>query len=189
MESIMEELFRQHRDAEGMLVKLAVGVKRVEREGAQGAGVIDHLRDLRRMIHGEVLSHFREEEQALFPVLGRHIDSASGPIAMLMEEHAIFRQLELQFEEAVAALEAGLRDGWEEKLCDADLLLPTVTEAGFECRDRLLELELELAEDRVLFHQHRDRTRGAVDVPAQHREQRLLLFTKVAQNLPLDFAS
>jgi iron-sulfur cluster repair protein YtfE (RIC family) len=119
MESIMEELFRQHRDAEGMLVKLAVGVKRVEREGAKGAGVIDHLGDLRRMIHGEVLSHFREEEQALFPVLGRHIDSASGPIAMLMEEHAIFRQLELQFEEAVAALEAGFRDGWEEKLCDA----------------------------------------------------------------------
>jgi hemerythrin-like domain-containing protein len=36
-----------------------------------------------------------------------------------MEEHAIFRQLELQFEEAVAALEAGLKDGWEEKVCDA----------------------------------------------------------------------
>jgi regulator of cell morphogenesis and NO signaling len=119
MESIMEELFRQHRDAEGMLVKLAAGVKRVEREGVKGAGVLDDLGDLRRAIQGEVLSHFREEEQALFPVLGRHIDSASGPIAMLMEEHAIFRQLELQFEEAVAALEAGFRDGWEEKLCDA----------------------------------------------------------------------
>jgi len=52
-------------------------------------------------------------------VLGRHIASASGPIAMMMEEHAIFRQLELQFEEAVAALEAGFRDGWEEKVCDA----------------------------------------------------------------------
>ena len=115
----MEELFRQHRDAEGMLVKLAAGVKRVEREGVAGVGVLDDLRDLRREIHGEVLSHFREEEQALFPVLGTHIGSASGPIAMLMEEHAIFRQLELQFEEAVAALEAGFSDGWEEKLCDA----------------------------------------------------------------------
>jgi regulator of cell morphogenesis and NO signaling len=119
MESIMEELFRQHREAEGMLVKLAAGVKRVQREGVEGAGVLDDLRVLRRAIQGEVLSHFREEEQALFPVLGRHIDSASGPIAMLMEEHAIFRQLELQFEEAVAALEAGFRGGWEEKLCDA----------------------------------------------------------------------
>jgi regulator of cell morphogenesis and NO signaling len=119
MESILAELFRQHRDAEGMLAKLAAGVGRVRREGVRGTAVLDDLRDLRREIQGEVLSHFREEEQALFPVLGRHIDSASGPIAMLMEEHAIFRQLELQFEEAVAALEAGLRDGWEEKVCDA----------------------------------------------------------------------
>ena len=119
MESILAELFRQHRDAEGMLAKLAAAVGRVRREGVSGAGVLDDLGDLRREIQGEVLSHFREEEQALFPVLGRHIDSASGPIAMLMEEHAIFRQLELQFEEAVAALEAGLKDGWEEKVCDA----------------------------------------------------------------------
>lgn len=118
MESIMEELVRQHRDAEAMLVKLAAAVGRVRREGARGAGVLDDLRELRREIQGEVLSHFREEEQALFPVLGRHIDSASGPIATMMEEHALFRQLELQFEEAVAALEVGFRNGWEEKVCD-----------------------------------------------------------------------
>ena len=115
----MEGLLRQHRGAEAMLVKLAAGVGRVRQEGVKGSGVLDDLVDLRREIQGEVLSHFREEEQALFPVLGRHIDSASGPIAMLMEEHAIFRQLELQFEEAVAALEAGLMDGWEEKVCEA----------------------------------------------------------------------
>lgn len=119
MEPILEELFRQHRDAEAMLVKLAAGAARVRRDGVRAAGVLDDLRELRREIQGEVLSHFREEEQALFPVLGRHIDSASGPIATMMEEHAIFRQLELQFEEAVAALEAGLDDGWEEKACDA----------------------------------------------------------------------
>ena len=115
----MEELLRQHRDAEAMLVKLAAGVERVQREGVRGGGVLDDLRELRHAIQGEILSHFREEEQALFPVLGRHIDSASGPIAMMMEEHAIFRQLELQFEEAVAALEADFRDGWEEKVCEA----------------------------------------------------------------------
>src|SRR5450759_858587 len=67
----------------------------------------------------------------------------------------------------------------------AHFLLPTVTMAGFEGRNRLLELELELAEDRVFLHQHRDRTRRAVDMPAQHREERLLFFAKVAQDLPL----
>jgi len=138
MESILEELFRQHRDAEGMLVKLAAGVKRVEREGAKAAGVVDDLRDLRRAIQGEVMSHFREEEQALFPVLGMHIDSASGPIAMLMEEHAIFRQLELQLEEAVAALEAGFRDGWEEKFCDAAYSIARLLPAHIDKEESVL---------------------------------------------------
>jgi regulator of cell morphogenesis and NO signaling len=119
MESILEELFRQHRDAEAMLVKLATGVVRVRREGAQGRSILDELSEIRHEIQGEVLSHFREEELALFPVLGRHIDSSAGPIAMLMEEHARFRQLELEFEEALASLEAGLRDDWAEKLCVA----------------------------------------------------------------------
>jgi iron-sulfur cluster repair protein YtfE (RIC family) len=114
--STMSELLQQHRDAEAMLGRLAAGVVRVRREGAYGAGVMNELSQLRSEIQGEVLRHFREEEQALFPVLGRHIDSSSGPIAMLMEEHAQFRQLELQFEEALAALESRHQDGWEEKL-------------------------------------------------------------------------
>jgi regulator of cell morphogenesis and NO signaling len=138
MESIMEELLRQHRDAEAMLVNLAAGAARVQREGVKGAGVLDDLRVLRREIQGEVLSHFREEEQALFPVLGRHIDSASGPIAMLMDEHAIFRQLELQFEEAVAALEAGFRDGWEEKVCDAAASIARLLPAHIEKEESVL---------------------------------------------------
>jgi len=144
MESIMEELLRQHRDAEAMLVKLAAGAARVQHEGVKGAGVLDDLRVLRREIQGEVLSHFREEEQALFPVLGRHIDSASGPIAMLMDEHAIFRQLELQFEEAVAALEAGFRDGWEEKVCDAAASIARLLPAHIEKEESVL---FPLAED------------------------------------------
>jgi iron-sulfur cluster repair protein YtfE (RIC family) len=138
MESIMDELMRQHRDAEAMLVKLAAGVGRVRRDGVRGAGVLDDLRELRHEIQGEVLSHFREEEQALFPVLGRHIDSASGPIAMLMEEHAIFRQLELQFEEAVAALEAGLQDGWEEKVCEAGEAIAQMLPAHIEKEESVL---------------------------------------------------
>lgn len=119
MEPILEELFRQHRDAEAMLVKLVAGMDRVRREGAGGRGVLGELSGIRREIQGEVLSHFREEELALFPVLGRHIDSSAGPIATMMEEHALFRQLELQFEEALASLESGHRDQWAQKLCDA----------------------------------------------------------------------
>ena len=117
MEAILEDLFRQHRDAERMLVDLAAAAERVRGDGA--LAVMDELRRLRHEIQGEVLSHFREEELALFPVLGRHAESSTGPIAVMMEEHARFRQLELQFEEALAALESGLEDDWAERLCDA----------------------------------------------------------------------
>lgn len=172
MESIMEELFRQHRDAEAMLVQLAAGVGRVRQEGSAGPGVIGALSALRREIQGEVLSHFREEEQALFPVLGRHIDSSSGPIAMMMEDHARFRQLELEFEEAFAALETGLRDGWEDKLCAAGdaigRLLPQhiakEEEVVFPMAEEMLGEE-EWAEVRSLWRQALDAL-PSIKVPA-----------------------
>ena len=43
----------------------------MRREGAGGPSVLGDLSDLRREIQGEVLSHFRGEELALFPPLGR----------------------------------------------------------------------------------------------------------------------
>ncbi|HVN86895.1 MAG TPA: hemerythrin domain-containing protein [Candidatus Binatia bacterium] len=42
---------------------------------------------------GEVGQHFDLEEQALFPVLARHIGSDSGPLAVMNAEHARFREL------------------------------------------------------------------------------------------------
>lgn len=138
MEPIMNELLRQHRDAEAMLARLAAGVVRVQRQGVHGEGVMNELSELRREIQGEVLRHFREEEQALFPVLGRHIDSSSGPIAMLMEEHAQFRQLQLQFEEALAALESRHRNGWEEKLCQAGYAIGRLMPAHIEKEESVL---------------------------------------------------
>ena len=139
MHPILEDLFRQHRDAETMLADLSTVIDRVRGGGARRPEVIEELSRLRHEIQGEVLSHFREEELALFVVLGRHIDVSSGPIAMLMEEHAQFRQLELEFEEALAAIETGHQDGWPERLCEAA-----------EAIGRLLPPHIE-KEDTVLF--------------------------------------
>ena len=119
MHPILEGLFRQHRDAEVMLTDLSAVSGRVRSGAARQPDVLAELSRLRREIQGEVLSHFREEELALFPVLGRHVDASSGPIAVLMEEHAQFRQLELEFEEALAAIESDHVDGWPDKLCEA----------------------------------------------------------------------
>ena len=119
MHPILEGLFRQHRDAEAMLGALSAVTSRVRGGAGSQPDVMAELARLRHEIQGEVLSHFREEELALFVVLGRHVDASSGPIAMLMEEHAQFRQLELEFEEALAAIESDFQDGWPGKLCDA----------------------------------------------------------------------
>ena len=139
MHPILEGLFRQHRDAEAMLADLETAAGRVKAGGAAHPDVLAELARLRHEIHGEVLSHFREEELALFVVLGRHIDAAGGPIAMLMEEHAQFRQLELEFEEALAAIELDFHDGWPDRLCEAA-----------EAIGRLLPPHIE-KEDTVIF--------------------------------------
>jgi hemerythrin-like domain-containing protein len=119
MHPILEGLFRQHRDAEVMLADLSAVSRRVSSGGSRHPDVIAELSRLRREIQGEVLSHFREEELALFPVLSRHVGASSGPIAVLMEEHARFRQLELEFEEALAAIESGYENLWQDKLAEA----------------------------------------------------------------------
>ena len=115
-----------------MLAHLSAVSGRVRSGATRQPDVMSELSRLRREIQGEVLSHFREEELALFPVLGRHVDASSGPIPVLMEGHAQFRQLELEFEEALAAIESDYPDGWPDKLCDAadaiGRLLPPHTE-------------------------------------------------------------
>jgi regulator of cell morphogenesis and NO signaling len=138
MHPILEALFRQHRDAEVMLDDLGAVTGRVRGGVIAQADVQAELSRLRREIQGEVLSHFREEELALFPVLGRHLDVSTGPIAMLMEEHAQFRQLELEFEEALAAIEAGSNDGWPDKLCDAADAIRRLLPPHIEKEDEVL---------------------------------------------------
>ena len=138
MHPVLETLALQHRDAEAMLSDLEAAATRVRRGGARHPDVMAELGRLRREIHGEVLSHFRDEELALFPVLGRHVDSSSGPIAMLMEEHAQFRQLELEFEQALAALESGDANGWDDKLCDAADAIRKLLPPHIEKEDEVL---------------------------------------------------
>jgi regulator of cell morphogenesis and NO signaling len=138
MHAILEGLFRQHRDAEVMLADLSVVSGRVRSGATRQPDVMEELSRLRREIQGEVLSHFREEELALFPVLGRHVDVSSGPIAILMEEHAQFRQFELEFEEALAAIESDYSDGWPDKLCDAADAIRRLLPPHIEKEDEVL---------------------------------------------------
>jgi hemerythrin-like domain-containing protein len=51
----------------------------------------------------EVVHHFAIEEQALFPLLARHLSLEQGPLAVMNAEHAAFRELLADLTTAVRA--------------------------------------------------------------------------------------
>jgi regulator of cell morphogenesis and NO signaling len=118
MNPMLEGLYRQHREAEELLKRLAAAARRLGSEGP-AADVLAELGACRERLQGEVDSHFREEERGLFPILGRHLGLDDGPIAAMMEEHAQLRQLQLTFEGSLAALESGERGEWAGRLVEA----------------------------------------------------------------------
>lgn len=128
MNETLEQLYQQHRDAERMLTELSAAIRLLRTTGPYDPEALSALGGCRTAIQGEVDAHFRQEEQALFPVLGRQVGTDEGPIAVLMEEHCTFRRLQLEYEAALAALEAGAQGEWAQRLeqaaADIGSLLP-----------------------------------------------------------------
>jgi hemerythrin-like domain-containing protein len=104
---IVKTLMDQHRDTEALLDTL----RRVSgslRRGAAPEG--DQLEDLdacRRALDGDVAMHFHLEEQAVFPILGRHIGMDAGPIAGMLADHQEVRRLAAQWSRSVAGARRG----------------------------------------------------------------------------------
>ncbi|MGH3054833.1 MAG: hemerythrin domain-containing protein [Gaiellaceae bacterium] len=59
-------------------------------------------------LEDEVVCHFIIEEEALFPILARHLSLTEGPLAVMNAEHAVFRKL---LSGLTTALNAGDRLG------------------------------------------------------------------------------
>jgi hemerythrin-like domain-containing protein len=96
MMSTIESLCRQHQE---VLAQLDA----VEAElNAPGSGA--NLKAFAGYLEAEVMHHFAVEEQALFPVLARHLSQTQGPLAVMNAEHTSFREL-------VNDLDAGVRSG------------------------------------------------------------------------------
>jgi len=81
----IELLGRQHQE---VLARLAA----VER-GFSACGTNGELSDFVSYLEREVAEHFTLEEEALFPVLARHLGLTQGPLAVMTAEHATFREL------------------------------------------------------------------------------------------------
>jgi regulator of cell morphogenesis and NO signaling len=126
--STLEELMNQHREAERMLDRLATATRMLSQQGPADRAALAELAACRGEIQHEIDSHFRHEEQGLFPVLGRKVGTDDGPIAALMEEHCTFRRLQLEYEAGLAGLEADAGQEWADRLLlaarDIGSLLP-----------------------------------------------------------------
>jgi hemerythrin-like domain-containing protein len=74
----------QHQDVLGRLAAV---------ETQLGSGETGALAGFAAYLEHEVMQHFALEEQALFPILARHLSLAQGPLAVMNTEHRAFREL------------------------------------------------------------------------------------------------
>jgi hemerythrin-like domain-containing protein len=109
MSATIELLGGQHQE---VLVRLDAVEIDLGKRGANGRQA-DFIAYLER----EVVHHFAVEEQALFPVLARHLPLEQGPLAVMNAEHATFRDL---MQELTAGLDSG--DVKRQERCTRDLI-------------------------------------------------------------------
>jgi hemerythrin-like domain-containing protein len=98
MNVTLDLLGGQHQDVLGRLDEV---------ERALGAGDSSALAPFASYLVQEVAHHFEIEEQALFPLLARHLGSEQGPLAVMNAEHASFRELLRQLSDGLDSGRAG----------------------------------------------------------------------------------
>ncbi len=131
MSATIEKLGEDHQH---VLAQLAAVENRL-------AASVDAAADLAAYLDREVLVHFALEEEALFPILARHLPPAGGPLAVMDAEHQEFRSL-------LGALRGAVRAGDGEQ-------------GRARARDLIELLRGHIAkEDRVLFPMARQMLSG-----------------------------
>ncbi|MCL5045220.1 MAG: hemerythrin domain-containing protein [Actinobacteria bacterium] len=86
MSVTLETFGNEHFAALEHLKKLGEALRGLQ-EGRKPAEVRETLEGFAAFLEHALKSHFRQEEEALFPVLGRVIGTRGGPIAVMLLEH------------------------------------------------------------------------------------------------------
>ena len=86
MSVTLETFGQEHVMALDHLKKLGEALRGLQ-EGRKLAEVRETLEGFAGFLEHALKSHFRQEEEALFPVLGRAIGTRGGPIAVMLLEH------------------------------------------------------------------------------------------------------
>jgi iron-sulfur cluster repair protein YtfE (RIC family) len=110
MSTTIDLLGRQHQE---VLAQLADVEKRLDAGDDSAAAA-----DLAEYLHREVTQHFTLEEHALFPMLAQHLSQTQGPLAVMISEHASFRELLSALDAAAAAHDPGRPRGYAHELIE-----------------------------------------------------------------------
>ncbi|TDA68724.1 MAG: hypothetical protein D9V47_08250 [Clostridia bacterium] len=98
---LLETLTQDHQEVLALLDRVAEGIRALEggRDLAEAGG---SLEEFVSTWDRAIDNHFRQEEEALFPVLGHVIGTHAGPIAVMLHEHTLLRQAVGRLREALA---------------------------------------------------------------------------------------
>lgn len=115
------------------------------------------LLEVEQKINKELEPHFYNEEEALFPVLGRHIGFERGIIPDILAEHEQLRNLFQQLQQSISSLKDSWTNDHVEQLNGAAKNFVTFISEHIEKEDHtlfpLMEKKLSLEEKReVYFH-------------------------------------
>lgn len=85
--SLVETLGAEHQEALNWLNRLDDALDSVEKRQSLSSETRSVVEGFSAFLKEALLTHFRLEEVALFPVLGRVVGTESGPIAVMLAEH------------------------------------------------------------------------------------------------------
>jgi hemerythrin-like domain-containing protein len=94
MSSTIDLLGQQHQEVLARLAAVDAGLLT--------RGAFD-LAPFASFLAGEVRAHFALEEEALFPIMARHLGTGQGPLAVMDAEHVAFRALLQALQDTLAA--------------------------------------------------------------------------------------
>ncbi|MFC4769631.1 hemerythrin domain-containing protein [Effusibacillus consociatus] len=96
----IQRLFDEHPPLRAKMEQLILKAKRVMKENEDGvASGIQELLEMESSFKEELEIHSDKEEKGLFPLVGRHIGTQFGPIAVMEYEHSEAKKNLAAFEE------------------------------------------------------------------------------------------
>ncbi len=99
----------EHETVRGVLKNLDGYLKKIGSSSSDNLrkNLISQLDEITSFIDKDLETHFKKEEDALFPVLGNYVGLETGPIHVMLIEHEQSRELSTEFKAKISSYQTG----------------------------------------------------------------------------------